>query len=54
MMDVPSYAQNAIQKISLYTSHGYIPGINLITTFETKEHPLDIRYVEALISHYFM
>ncbi len=54
MMDVPSYAQNAFQKISLYTSHGYIPCNNLITTFETKEHPLDIRYVEVLIKHYFM
>lgn len=53
MMDLPSYAQNAFQKISLYTSHGFIPGINLITTFETKEHPLDIRYVETLIRHYF-
>lgn len=53
MMDNPSYSQNTFQKLALYISHGYIPGVNLITTFETKNHPLDVTYVETLINHFF-
>lgn len=49
MMDNPTYAQNAMQKINLYIRNGYIPNINLLTTYETLEHPLDNRQIEATI-----
>lgn len=54
MMDNPSYSQNTFQKLVLYTSHNCIPGVNLITTFETKNHPLDVTYIEMLIDHFFL
>lgn len=53
MMDHPSYRQNVLSKLQLYTSNDIYPSIQLITTYETKEHPLDSEYVEALIHHYF-
>lgn len=52
MMDVPSYSQNAFQKLQLYSTHGYIPTINFITSYETREHPLTIEKVEEIIQQY--
>ena len=54
LMDSPTYSQNAFQKLHLYSSHGYIPTINLITTYETKENPLSIEKIDNLIQEYFM
>ncbi len=53
MMDNPSYLSNATAKLRLYASHGIIPGIHLITTYETKEHPLDFEYISKTINLYF-
>ncbi len=53
-IDIPSYAQNAFQKMQLYTAFGYIPTINLITTFETKDHPLTAKIIENVIQQYFL
>ena len=53
MMDHPSYCQNVLSKLQLYTSNEIYPSIQLITTYETKEHPLDSEYVETLIKHHF-
>lgn len=36
MMDDPAYAEKAIARIKKYRSYGYVPGKNLILTFETK------------------
>lgn len=54
LMDNSAYAKNAYSKLQLYNSHGITPSIHLITTYETKEHPLDIELVEKLITHYFL
>ena len=54
LMDNPSYAQSAFAKMNLYTSQGIIPSVNLITTFETKEHPLSIETIENIIGQYFL
>lgn len=54
MMDNPSYCRNVSAKLQLYFSHGIIPSINLITTFETKDTPLDIEMIEKIIQHYFL
>ena len=52
-MDNPEYYTKACSKIQLYISHGYIPTINLITTFETQKHPLVPDDVYHIIKHYF-
>lgn len=54
LMDSPAYSQNAFQKLQIYNSHGYVPTINLITTFETKRNPLTIKTIEAVIQQYFL
>ena len=54
MIDNPSYCQNMISKLQLYTSHGIYPSIQLITTYETKNHPLNPEIVQKLIEFYFL
>ena len=54
MVDEPAYRRNALSKLQLYMEHGWIPSVNLILTFETKEYPLDLAYVEGLIKEYFV
>ena len=54
MMDSSVYAQNTYSKLQLYTSHNIIPSIQLITTFETKDHPLTQKTIEAIIKQYFL
>ena len=54
MMDSLSYSQNAFQKLQIYSTHGYIPSINLITTYETKEHPLTAKKIEGIVQQYFL
>lgn len=54
MMDNPVYSAKTFSKLQLYTSHGIIPTIHLITTFETKENPLSQEMVEKLVEHYFL
>ena len=52
-MDDPKYAQGAVQKLKSYIENGIIPNIDLITTYETKEHPLDYEMVEKVVNEYF-
>lgn len=54
LMDNPTYSQNAYSKLQLYTSHGIIPSIQLITTYETKDNPLSTDIVEKIIAYYFL
>ena len=54
LMDNPSYFHNAFSKLELYASHGIIPTIHLITTYETKSNPLDPEIVKNIISRYFI
>lgn len=54
MMDEPNYNKNTYPKLQFYSSHGIIPGINLITTYETKDHPLDAEYVKMLIHYHLL
>lgn len=53
MMDDASYINKVCNKIRLYSINGIIPSINLITTYETKEHPLSIELVENIVNSYF-
>lgn len=54
LMDNLNYSKNAISKLQLYTSNGIIPSIQLITTFETKEHPLTTEMIKKIVEHYFL
>ena len=54
MMDSPKYSKNAYAKLQFYTSHGIIPSINLIITFETKDNPLSHGMVQNLITYHFL
>ena len=54
MMDHLTYAGNVASKLDIYISHKIIPSIQLITTYETKEHPLSIDVISKLIEHYFL
>ena len=54
LMDDVDYSKKAYSKLQTYTSHGIIPTIQLITTYETKEHPLSIEAVEEIVNYYFL
>lgn len=53
MMDSEPYIQKTLQKLRIYFSNGYIPTINLITTYESQKHPLDMETVMEVVQHYF-
>lgn len=54
MMDDEDYINKACDKIKIYCKNGIIPSINLITTYETKRHPLSVDKVEAVVRKYFL
>ena len=54
LMDHPDYISRACQKIKLYCDNGIIPGIKLILTYETREHPLAMDQVEKIVKEYFL
>ena len=51
-MDDEKYRNKAFIKMHNYAKEGIIPGANLIMTFETKDHPLDVDMIEKMVSHY--
>ena len=54
MMDIPTYSKNTCSKLQLYISNGIFPSIQLITTYETKENPLNAEMVEKIVKYYFL
>ena len=54
MMDSPSYRKNVCMKLQNYISNGVIPSIQLITTYESKEKPLELDTIEKVIKEYFL
>lgn len=54
IMDDPAYVKKVYSKLEIYAHHGMIPSINLITTYETKEHPLSLEMIETIITYYFL
>ena len=53
--DDPAYkTKNIIPKLNTYISNNIIPSINLITTYETKDHPLDPDFVQKIVEYYFL
>lgn len=53
LMDDPSYSKHTASKLQLYISHGIIPSIDLITTYETLQYPLTADTIQKIIDHYF-
>lgn len=54
MMDNQIYCNHAYNKLKNYSDHGLIPSINLITTYETTDHPIDSAKVQQIIEEYFL
>ena len=54
LIDNASYSANAFSKLQLYATHKIYPSIQLITTYETKEHPLTTDTVKKIISDFFL
>lgn len=52
LMDDPRYISNAFGKMTTFSNNGIIPGINLITTYEDKYHPLHINDVNLQIDRF--
>ena len=54
MMNDQKYKRNAQLKLQAYIDNDILPSIQLITSYETQEIPLDSDYVEQLIKYYFL
>ena len=52
MLDNPEYLRSSIEKIINYVKAGYIPGVNLIITYETKDKVLDSQEILKVIDLY--
>ena len=53
-MDDPAYAKSTGMKLQQYISHGIIPSIQLIATYETLDAPLTTETIETMIQQYFL
>ena len=54
MMDKPDYARSTIDKLNSYVEHGIIPSVNLITTYETADHPITQLKIANVVKEYFL
>ncbi len=53
-MDDPEYAEQALLRINAYQKNGFIPGRNLILSYETKKHPIDMKIAEIQMREYLL
>ena len=54
MMDDPKYIAENMPKIQAYMKNGYLPGKNLILTFETKDCPFDVRIIDDIAKQFLL
>lgn len=54
LLDKADYVESMHKKLRHYTSNHIMPGINLITTYETLEKPLTFEMIELLVNYYFL
>lgn len=54
LADSSTYSQTIGSRLQLYISNQIIPTIQLITTFETKNHPLCSDTIEKIVKDYFL
>ena len=48
-MDDPTYSSQFVNKIKIYLENDIVLGINLVVTYETRNNPLNIKYVRKNI-----
>lgn len=53
MMDNQEYCEKTFRKLKIYADNNIFPTINLITTYETRQVPLDSEKVQRIIDEYF-
>ena len=53
MMDDPVYCKNTLRKIEQYEKAGYYLGRQLLCTFESNQHVLDMKHFELMIKERF-
>ncbi len=53
MMEDTSYTASTVRKLHAYQANGYYPGINFISTFETKQAVPNMRDIEKMLRKYF-
>lgn len=53
MMDDETYVHSWSQKMRIYIQNGIIPGVQLICTYETKDHPINSIQVQKIIDNFF-
>ena len=53
-MTDPKYNKNVGERLQTYINHGIIPSIDLITTYESLEHPLSADEVKKIVEEYFL
>ncbi len=54
LLDKPQYNSTISYKLPKYLNEGYLPGYNLIMTFENSAHPLDFMEITEIINKYFL
>jgi hypothetical protein len=54
MMDNMAYANKNVMKIDKYQTSGFLPGKNLIITFESSQNPLSTKTIENVIREYLL
>lgn len=52
IMDEPTYAESAVSKIQELMKEGFLPGKNLIATFETRSCPLTPQIISKMIEEF--
>ena len=53
-MDDSEYAYKTARKLNTYISNNIVPNIDLITTYETKNHPLTITTLDNILHEYLV
>lgn len=53
-MDDVKYNRKVGERIQTYIENEIIPSIDLITTYETMEHPLTIMEIESIVKKFFL
>ncbi len=48
-VDDAEYMERTVEKLRKYERNGYIPGVNLILTYETKDMPLSTTLLNAMV-----
>lgn len=54
IIDDPSYVRRKAEELIKLVKVGIIPGVNLILTFETKDHQLSMLDVKEIVEKYFL